>query len=225
MPNNHQQSHERSLVISYMALRKWVGSLGILLPFVVIAGSRIFDQCTQYQPSISHYYYTIMGNYFAGTLCAVALFLFSYKGYDRVDNITGNLAAVFAILVAFFPTDADSGSLCQFISTSRVNSVSYIHYTAAALLFSSFAFFSLFLFTKSADKKYKTPRKKIRNHIYILCGIIILACIILLGVCHLLENSLVALEKYKPVLVLESIALVAFGISWIIKGESILKDN
>lgn len=225
MPNNQASSHEQTLLISYLTLRKWVGFLGILLSFVLMTGSRIFDQCTQYQPSISHYYYSIMGNYFVGTLCAVALFLFSYKGYDRIDNITGNLAAVFAILVAFFPTDADSNSLCQFIRTSRKGSVNYIHYTSAALLFSSFAFFSLFLFTKSSDKKAKTSRKKIRNRLYIICGIIILACIILLGAYHLFENSLPGLEKYKPVLVLESSALIAFGTSWIIKGESLLKDK
>ena len=32
-------------------------------------------------------------------------------------------------------------------------------------------------------------------------------------------------EKYKPIFWFESLALVAFGVSWLVKGEIILKDE
>lgn len=40
--------------------------------------------------------YTGMRDVFVGALCAIAVFLRSYRGYDRRDHIAGNLACVFA---------------------------------------------------------------------------------------------------------------------------------
>ncbi len=167
-----------------------------------------------------------MGNYFVGSLCAVALFLFFYKGYDKTDSIVSNTAAICALLVAFFPTDPAIGSMCQFVTNSRNSSVNYIHYTAAAILFSSFAFFCLVLFTKTDTTKAMTVNKKMRNNIYKTCGTVIAFCIVLVGIYNL---PFLHLDKiiaiYKPTFVLESVALFAFGSSWIAKGEMFLKDN
>jgi len=52
------------------------------------------------QESISHYYYTGMRNVFVGALCAVALFMFFYCGYDKWDDLAGDMAGIFAIGVA-----------------------------------------------------------------------------------------------------------------------------
>lgn len=38
------------------------------------------------------------------------------------------------------------------------------------------------------------------------------------------ENSCPGLKKYDPVFWLESVSLFAFGISWLVKGQLILKD-
>jgi hypothetical protein len=54
-----------------------------------------------------------MHNVFVGALCAVALFFWAYRGYKREeddkkidigDNRAGNLADLYALGVAFFPT-------------------------------------------------------------------------------------------------------------------------
>ncbi len=212
-------------VISFLAIRKAVGVLGILLPLVLIIGVYLFDNCTQVQHSISHYYYTIMGNYFVGTLCAVSLFLFCYKGYDKRDFYTARIGSVCALLVAFFPTDGDAASTCQFFFTPRAQSYSIIHFTAAGILFSSFAFFSLFLFTETDKSKATINRqKKRRNNIYKICGIIILVSIASIGLYSLVPALTSSLAFLKPVLFFESTALFAFGISWLVKGETILKD-
>ncbi len=218
-PNNN------SFVISYLNLRIALGFVGFFLPIVLVIGNWSLADCTQIQPSISHYYYTVMGNYFVGSLCAVAMFLFFYKGVDKRDSIVANFAAVFALLVAFFPTDPATSSICQFVTNNRASSVNYIHYTAAALLFSSFAYFSLVLFTKTNPSKAMTQNKKIRNNIYKTCGIIIVICIAIIGVYNLVDGLEETFAKYKPTLVFESVALFAFGTSWIAKGEMFLKDN
>lgn len=221
----HITTNRNNFVISYLNLRIGLGFVGLFLPIVIITGAFSFGACTQLQPSISHYYYTVMGNYFVGSLCAVAMFLFFYNGYDKRDNIVANIAAVCALGVAFFPTNSDTNSLCEFVINKRTNPVNYIHYAAAGLLFASFAYFSLILFTKTDATKVMCANKKIRNNIYKTCGIIIIICILLIASINLITNLENILEKFKPTLVLESIALFAFGISWIAKGEMFLKDN
>lgn len=99
-------------IISYLTLRRAVGIIGVSLPIVLLAGSVIIFNCSEVQGSISKYYHTVMRNVFVGALCAVALFLWAYKGYKRdekdnkylvPDNSAGNFAALFALGVAFFP--------------------------------------------------------------------------------------------------------------------------
>ncbi len=219
-----QNDHNNAFVISYLNLRIGLGFVGFFLPIILVVGTWSLTDCTQLQPSISHYYYTIMGNYFVGSLCAVAMFLFFYKGVDKQDGIVANFAAVFALLVAFFPTNPSTDSICEYISINKITSLNVVHYSAAALLFASFAYFSIFLFTKTDPTKPMTKHKKIRNRIYVTCGIIIIVCIALIAVYNFVGNLETIFAKYKPTLVLESIALFAFGTSWITKGEMILKD-
>src|SRR5919206_3039767 len=96
-------------LISYQSLRRAVGWLGVLLPFAMIAGNYLFG-CTHIQDTISHYYYTVTGDLFVGILCADALFLIVYKGYDAKDDRWTNIAGVLALLVAFFPTNDNSAN-------------------------------------------------------------------------------------------------------------------
>ena len=79
--------NSRYFVISYMTLRKSVGCLGIALPFVLAFGL-MFDRYLALErwqwfvePSISAYYHTDMRNIFVGILCAIGVFLFSYRPY------------------------------------------------------------------------------------------------------------------------------------------------
>src|SRR6478609_4598619 len=88
--------------LNYLQIRRSVGILGIALPIAVSVGTLLFCKCGMLLDSISNYYYSIMGNVFTGILCAVSLFLYSYKGPDRIDNYASSLACVFALGVAFF---------------------------------------------------------------------------------------------------------------------------
>jgi hypothetical protein len=221
--NNYQPGNtNQDLVISYLALRRGVGILGIALPVVLVIGTLFISTCNTIQPSISDFYYTRMGNFLVGSLCAVGLFLFSYKGYEKKDKIAGKLASLFAVCIAFFPTGGpDASSSCNFLHRNSDSWVSTIHDISAAAFFITLAYFSLFLFTiKSA-----TPQKLMRNRIYKICGYTILSCIVLLLLYFNIKPLQTALKDYKPVFVLETVALWAFGFSWLTKGEAILKDK
>jgi hypothetical protein len=161
------------------------------------------------QPSISDYYSLRTRDVFVGILFTVAWFLFTYRGYERKDNVAGDLACVFALGVALSPN-----------SGSRLEAV--VHYACAALLFLVLAYFSLFLFTKSSSNP--TPQKLLRNRVYRACGVAMLGCVALIPAYQLLLAD-TAIADLKPVFWLESLALWAFGVSWFVKGETLLKDK
>ncbi|WP_298795946.1 DUF998 domain-containing protein [uncultured Pseudonocardia sp.] len=204
----------RSLVLSYLGLRRAVGYIGIGLPFVLLFG-KLLVQGGPLPGSISAYYYSDMRNVLVGALFAVAIFLISYR-YDRPDARAGVLAGVMAIGVALFPTSpADPTVQARVIGT--------VHLVCAAVFFLTLAYFSYFLFTRT-DQVEPTPRKKQRNVVYRVCGILIVVCIVL---AVLADNLLgkVLVDELHPVFWLESVAIVAFGVSWLIKGETILRDR
>jgi hypothetical protein len=215
--NNQSQTNDHGLlVISYLGLRKAVGIIAIALPLVLVVGKAVF-QSPGMQGSISGYYYTAMRDVLVGSLCAIAIFLLSYKGYERTDDIAGDLACMFALGVAFFPTAPDNDA------TSRVKLIGALHFGFASALFLILAFFSLVLFRKTDKTKTPTHRKLMRNRVYMICGIIILGCIALVGACSLLSEES-PVQRLHPVFWLEAAAIWGFGWSWFTKGEGILND-
>jgi len=214
---NQQSGPPDTRVLSYLGLRKAVGIIGFALPFVLAFGKMLL-QGPGIQDSISGYYYTDLRNVLVGSLCAIGVFLMSCRGYDRKDEIAGRLACVFAIGVALFPTTPYLGA------TSRDKLIGILHLLFATLLFLTLAYFSLALFTKTALDKTPTRRKLQRNVVYRVCGYTILACIFLMVVVALPPVKTLV-ERLTPVFWLESVAIVAFGVSWLTKGETILKDQ
>ena len=226
MSDNNNDNH----IISFLTLRKTLGFLGILLPFAMIIGNGlmtiIFDdpglKDDIFRSSISHYYYTKMGNVFVGTLCAYSLFLFSYVGYKdkdgvRRDKIATNIAAIFALGVAFLPTD--ECTCCG--STVRGT----IHLISAVLFFCALIYISYCLFTKTDDKENMSDEKKRRNKWYRGCAVVMFLCLVLMGVYVFAGLCDTGLSDAHPIFVLESIALIAFGTSWLIKGEFLMGDK
>lgn len=141
----------------------------------------------------------------------------SYKGYERKDNIAGKIACIFAIGVALCPTKPDVNP-----NQSEIV-IGNLHLAFAVCFFLSLTYFSLFLFTKTDSRKTPTRRKRQRNVIYRVCGYTMAACILMIGpVAWLSGNALIT--GLHLTFWLESAAILAFGISWLTKGEAILKD-
>lgn len=210
-------------LISFKTTRRAVGILGITLPWVLWAGTFIFSG-HDLQPSISHFYFTNMREVFVGVLCAVALFLFTYKGHSKMDSYAANAAGMFALGVAVFPTDIIAGHRGQalVVSVLDLSFHNIIHFSCAALFFVTLALMSLLLFTKSNKPKaqWSTPKKN-RNRTYIVCGWIMLASIVLIAISEpILKVSHTSTITYW----METVALSAFGISWLTKGEVLFGD-
>jgi len=210
---------ENPLVISHLILRRVLGTLGIALPFILPIGVILSNSNSDpFQPSISHYYYTNMGDVFVGVLWGFGLFLFSYKGYDVAtskvsDNVLTNIAGLFAVGVSLFPTVS---ARCIDCHPSWVGT---LHLGFAALFFLILGYMSIFVFTDSnKPPEERSPSKKRRNVLFIIFGIIIWACMIALFVYFMFFNTG---EPTRTVYIFETISLLAFGTSWLIKGRAL----
>ncbi|HLF65375.1 MAG TPA: hypothetical protein VI603_16535 [Saprospiraceae bacterium] len=217
-----------SHLISHLTLRKLLGFLGVFMPLILILGVVALKALLDigphendkvFQPSISHYYHTIMRNAFVGIVSSFGFFLFTYRGYKsdvwwKRDNLFTNTAGICALLVAFFPTNKTGE--CEILFC-------YIHFISATLFFIILAYISYFLFTLSnKPPSQRTMRKQSRNKVYRTCGVVMALCIVILTIYFLFfEDS----WPVNTVFIFEAIALIAFGISWLTKGEAILGDR
>lgn len=99
------------------AHRQLIGYIGLLLPLLLIVLAVMRDGVEQWKSleSISAYYYSGALTAFIGMLVSLSLFLFTYRGFDNdsywADRAASITAAVAALSVALFPTEAPEGVL------------------------------------------------------------------------------------------------------------------
>jgi hypothetical protein len=211
-----------NIAYTYRRLRRAIGILGVMLPIVLVSFSLIpFFQTTP-QVSISHYYYTNLREIFTGVLCAVGLFLIRYRGYDNLsifknDNFLTNLAGTMAIGVAFIPTNPEpyQDKIYTLIPSTAVW-LGWLHYSIAGIFFVILSIISINVFTIGQEDNKNIPISALNeNHIYRVCGVVILLCIGLVPV-----SASFNIFPYST-LTLEALALFAFGIAWLIKGRAL----
>ncbi|MGC1684465.1 MAG: hypothetical protein WA734_02485 [Candidatus Acidiferrales bacterium] len=203
------------VVLSYLALRKAVGIVAFVLPFAMVIPWWFLRHTIE--SSISAYYYTGMRNFFVGSLCAISMFMLCCRGYDRKDEIAGIFSSVCALGVAFCPKTPDC------CATPLQRTIGLAHYTCAALLFSTLAFFCLVLFKMSAQNKTLTRKKLQRNFVYTACGYVIIGSMLSIALFKLFNPHIMG--SHYATGFFESTSLIAFGIAWLIKGETFLKDD
>ena len=204
---------EGSLALSYLAIRRAIGVIGISLPFVLLIGAWALDG-VGVQGSISDYYYTVMRNVFVGSMVANGVFFLSYR-YARADAALAALIGLAAIGVALFPTT-------PVLPTPGQIALGTVHFVSATVFFLALAGYSFFIFTKTDPSTPMTPEKRKRNVLYRVSGILIVVCMALIAVVNLLPTG--AIANLQPVFWLETVASVSFGLSWLVKGETLLKD-
>jgi hypothetical protein len=196
--------------------RQLIGYFGLALPFVLLAITAIWPHGAS-DPgtlgSVSAYYYTGAVPAFVGLLVALGLFLATYRGYDNkyrwADLLAARTAGVAAFLVALFPTEAPAGIA---MAPWWKPALGVIHYTAAATLFSMFAIFSLWLFRLTSTGSDVRVNWSWRNSIYLICGVAIVVGMVW---------AALAGRNDRSIFVPESLALVAFALSWIVKGNAL----
>lgn len=220
MPTSARQGSQ--LIHSFLALRKAVGWFAVALPIVLVACHR-----GPALTSISQSYYRDTNAVFVGFLCAIGVFQLFYRGYDGRDRAASFIAGICAVIVSQVPC----GSGCRAPSPAiealwqwqdiYPRGLTVIHFGAAALMFAVLAYFCFGLFPETDKPGNEGSRKKLRNHIYRACGIVIVLTMTVKAAdevwAYLYGSSFLwSVGTYC----VESTMIVAFGLSWVVKGES-----
>ncbi|MEL7213582.1 MAG: DUF998 domain-containing protein [Pseudomonadota bacterium] len=217
-----------SLVLSFLTVRRALGVLGLALPILLaVYGLTVNGRI---EDSVSAFYYTDLGDVFVGILCAIGVFLFSYKGYapepgEKItDRRVSQVAGVAAIVTALFPTTGVDLPTCEPACLVTGLPASALHFAGAGVFFVAIAVFCLVLFTRTGGQPIDAEKRR-SNRIYRLCGWIILAMIALLAAIFLgvEEGSALAerLDALNAVFWLEAVAILAFGVAWLAKGKTL----
>jgi hypothetical protein len=210
----------RTLVISYLGVRRAIGAVGLLLPILLgPVGWLVFG--IEIQDNISSYYHTPLRDVFVGAMCTIGVFLFCYRGYDWIESWSANFGCLSALGVALFPLDPNSDPLHQ------RSVVGYLHTISGVAFFLTLAFYSLYHFpTSKAEKHEFAPHEAERNFIYRTSGALILLSLIAMGVYLLLlpEEWGHLFNHYNFLFWMQWVAVWAFAASWLTKGRAIFAD-
>jgi hypothetical protein len=193
---------------TYMGLRKAVGLIGILLPFTLMLGNYLIFKGPIVLRSISRYYHSDMQDVFVAALCAMALFMFFYSGYGRRERWAGILTGFLTLGVVFFPTTL----------TGPTDLIGRLHYACAGLLFLLLAWISLFHF----PRKRPGSAKQATDTIQVICGLLMIACVGAIALYYAFFR--VEGRDTCVVFVAETVALVAFGVSWLTEGLDLKRE-
>jgi len=212
-----------SVLETHPHYRTAIGVLGVSLPLLLILSSLVQRQ--DLQSSISAYYFTAARDWFVGILWVIGVFLFFYRYRPRqlaaarsqrpsiqsgvADSWLGKAAGVAAVVVALMPTSPPSES------TALPPTIGMLHGLAAATLFTCLALFPLLLFSQSRD----------RAHVYRRYGwTMIVLLLLVVAYAFAPDGVRKAIAPWRPVLVLESLLIVVFGVSWFEKGWELAAD-
>jgi hypothetical protein len=242
------------LVGSYMTLRKAIGWIAVSLPFAVFLGNWVIFShhvavclvpiSSKLPYSLSGYYYSHMRDTFVGAMWAAGVFLFFYRGSDRLERWVTNFAGLAAIGIALFPTTPPTSDSYQTNSCGPVTrivlqpaphgaAIGAVHVACLCGLMTMIALMA-WRFTRSyssdeigamtADDRQieLTPSLKRRNNrIYWGC----IAALAIAGAFALIQEFAFspALKSDAPwLLYAETVAFLAFGTAWFVKGRALL---
>jgi uncharacterized membrane protein len=222
---------KNQLVLSYLTLRKLIGFCGLLLPIALAIYPNRPGKYYGFEPSISDYFYTSRGDILVVILSILAVFLFTYYGYNKYERILTLIAAGCALGVAFVPTKVKCDT-CDFSAHTKNGGVfgnlfgESWHISFAATFLISLAIMSLVYFPKtnasSKRDEGKLTSKAKRNIVYKICGWVMISCVVILGLYFAFKPDL---NKFPVIFVFETIAISAFAISWLTKGETFFPDK
>ena len=212
-------------MINTKRLRLIIGVLGMCLPIIVLVLSLVYTGV--FPDSISAtWYLSQCVTPFMIILGAASILLVGYMGYDNHDDIICSLAGVFGLLICLFPCSTEDLNL-YWTQISYPNLVgtfnlpfsisAWIHNLSAVGFFGLLSYNSLCLFTKSSGNM--TIEKKKRNMVYKVCGIGMLASLVLIIPIAVLEVFDITL--WGAVWGIETVALFFFGVSWLTKAECV----
>lgn len=204
----------RDLVVSYRALRRAIGTVGLFLPLVLGPGGLLVG--VEIQDTMSDYYHTALRDAFVGALFALGVLLLCYRGYNRIESWTANTAAAAAICLAVFPLDDGSDPLVPRTLQG------YLHTLSGGVFFVVLSVYSLYHFPRSSDDELD----RVRRLIYRTTGIVLLTTVVLMGglIFFVRGENRVFVNRYNVMFWLEWLAVWAFATAWLTKGRAIVTE-
>jgi hypothetical protein len=150
-----------------------------------------------------------------------------------MDNLAGYVGCIAVLGVAFLPCTANfAAQPCLIPSPSRNPLVGSIHNLSALLYFLVLIVYSLLLFPKThldritGEKMFMRRQKRRRNVMYYICGSVMsLSLVLIIAYMWFLGSKYPGLKDLNPIFWLETVMLIAFGISWLTKGQLFFKDE
>jgi hypothetical protein len=194
--------------------------------------------------SLSGYYYSHMRDVFVGGMWSAGVFLIFYLGRDRLERWVTNFAGLFAVGIALFPTTPPTSDFLQTNSCGPVTpvvlqpaphgaSIGIVHVACLCGLMTMIALMA-WRFTRPYSSDEISPMtdddrqielnpslKRRNNRIYEGC----IAAIVVAGAFALVQEFAFspALKSDAPwLLYAETIAFLAFGTAWFVKGRALL---
>lgn len=219
----------RDVVLSFYRVRQALGWLGLALPAVLIGATLL--RAEPLPAALSDFYHTPLRDVFVGILVSLGVFLLTYLGHRDPwallsDRNVSTLAGLGAIGIALFPNDTLDPCLGVKLPPLTVSGV--LHVVSAGLFLLMTAVFCLVLFRRSdAPLRAQRLSKRRRNAVYVACGLAIVAALAGLAAYFLATTPAqrCAIRDWRPVLWLEVVTILAFGVAWLVKGRAIAALN
>jgi hypothetical protein len=209
---------------SYLLMRTIIGFIGITFPIVLIGGDDLLESSPPgLRASLSAYYYSGMRDLFVAGLAVSGLFLITYRLFEKsLNNVLTVIGGLAALGVAFFPTDRFEGSpavLTPLQVRLGEGVVSDVHHVSAGVFLVSLAIISFFFGVQEGRRPQQRPTGRAMlpprfwRWFHWICALLVLG-----GVASVFLTKRQHMTGGHVLLIAETIAIVAFGLSWFFKG-------
>jgi len=155
-------------------------------------------------------------------LVLVGILLTCYRTQAVRDNVVAIIAGVAAIGIGLFPMEPDfAPEIIQryphILETCYMNIGILGYHVFFVGAFFSLSFYLVYFRFSALTPVSPTSQKLQRNRVYKICGAAMLVAFVAIGV-------LALKNKGGSIFWPETVAVVAFGVAWLVKGQTVLKD-
>ncbi len=162
----------------------------------------------------------------------VVFFLMIYKYKKPIDFYLSFLAGIAALSLLMFPTSNIVEKCIELCDNYTIAFIEYnefrinFHYISATVFLVILNYMCFFLFTRKNEQEIVvTEQKKKRNIVYYICGSLMSLALLVMFLKLINKFPEDFYINNNLTFWMETLALEAFGFSWLVKGEFILKDK